>query len=103
MVIYEVNLEIDHEIYPDYMNWLTHHMQQMLQLKGFIRAKIANLSDSKENTKQVTIWYELNTKEDLEQYLTIYAPTMREDGIKRFGNKFSANRRIFESIETVTI
>jgi antibiotic biosynthesis monooxygenase (ABM) superfamily enzyme len=100
MVIYEVNLEINKEIYTDYMKWLKQHIQLMLQFKGFISAKVSHLTEINPHIKHVTIWYSLESKQALEQYLTLHAPTMRQEGIEKFGNKFSAHRRIFESIES---
>lgn len=40
MVIYEVNLSIDEEIYEQFKSWLKSHVKEMLQFPGFIKAQI---------------------------------------------------------------
>jgi hypothetical protein len=102
MVVYEVNLTIKNEIFDEYYQWLIAHIQLMLQLDGFQEAKIQrpdNLDD-KENQK-LTICYTVLSKANLDNYFTYHALAMREDGIKRFGNKFSATRRVFDIIDVL--
>ena len=40
MVIYEVNLSINIDIYQDFDLWLKKHFKEILQLPGFIQACI---------------------------------------------------------------
>jgi len=102
MVIYEVNLSIDEEIYSEYLVWLKEHVQQMLQFPGFIQASFLK-PEQEENAPQekLTVQYQLESRDDLQKYFTEFAPKMREDGIRRFGNKFSAERRIFNVEEII--
>lgn len=94
MVIYEVNLTIDNEIFNDYYQWLTKHIEIMLTYRGFIQAEIAE-EHIHENEKKMTVRYSLDSIVDLENYLNTHASEMREDGIKKFGDKCRASRRIF--------
>ena len=41
-----------------------------------------------------TVQYVVKNREALEEYFKVKAPKMRQDGIDRFGSKFSAARRI---------
>lgn len=102
MVIYEVNLSIDEEIYSEYLVWLKEHVQQMLQFPGFIQASFFK-PEQEDNASQekLTVQYQLESRDDLQKYFTEFAPKMREDGIRRFGNKFSAERRIFNVQEII--
>ncbi len=102
MVIYEVNLNIDGEIYVEYLVWLKEHVQQMLQFPGFIQASFFK-PEQEGNTAQekLTVQYQLKSRDDLQTYFNEFAPKMREDGINRFGNKFSAERRIFNVQEVI--
>ena len=43
---------------------------------------------------QLCAVYHLRSQSDLDNYLANHAAHMREDGIKRFGQKFSASRRV---------
>lgn len=99
MVIYEVNLTINNEIFNDYYNWLIKHIKIMLQFRGFKKAEISkeitppnnNINDA----TKLTVHYAIENEIDLDHYLKNYASSMREDGIKKFGDKFNATRRIF--------
>lgn len=101
MVIYEVNLVIKNEIFDDYYHWLIEHIEVMLQYPGFKEARIQRLVDHQAENHHLTICYSLASQADLDNYLTHHAPAMREDGIRRFGNQFSATRRVFEVIKAL--
>jgi hypothetical protein len=106
MVIYEVNLSIDSDIFLEYKQWLDDHILEMLRFPGFIKARILQpiLADSEaHDQKAITIQYELEDAKALETYLTEYAPKMRGDGVSRFEGKFSATRRTFEVVSTVEL
>jgi hypothetical protein len=96
MIIYEVNLSINKEIFEKYKEWLVKHAILMLDFKGFKTASfLDDLEQDDGNTIKLTVQYTIETKQDLDDYLSGPAKDMREDGIKRFGTKFSAFRRIF--------
>ncbi len=97
MVIYEVNLAIDKEIYSQFQTWLNEHAKEMLQFPGFIKASILKQENETISDKEkITVQYHLEDRESLTIYFTQFAPQMRDEGIKRFKDKFSAERRIFE-------
>ena len=97
MIIYEVNLSIDKEIYSEYKSWLKEHVKEMLQFQGFIQASILKQEqDDVSEQEKLTVQYQLEGRDDLEKYFVECAPRMREEGIKRFQDKFSATRRIFK-------
>jgi antibiotic biosynthesis monooxygenase (ABM) superfamily enzyme len=97
MIIYEVNLSIDKEIFSEFESWLNNHVREMLQFAGFIQAFILEEEQGESFDKQkLTVQYQLDSRDDLENYFVKFASKMREDGIKRFNTQFSATRRIFE-------
>jgi len=102
MITYEVNLTIENEIFEDYYNWLVVHAKKMLQYDGFKSAVIAKEKITEDsNQTKITARYDLDSEDSLNNYLTNYATAMRDDGIKRFGNKFIATRRIL--LEPLTL
>lgn len=102
MVIYEVNLVINANIYLQYQSWLKEHVKEMLQQPGFIQAIILKPeTQDKLEQKTLTIQYQLDSRQSLDIYLKEFAPKMREQGIKLFNNQFSADRRIFEVEEII--
>jgi hypothetical protein len=97
MVIYEVNLTINNDIFSDYYHWLVEHVEKILQIQGFLKAEIAeekNL-DTSAGTTKLTVRYSLESEKDLDDYFTHHASAMREEGLRKFGDKFSAARRVF--------
>jgi len=92
--IYEVTLSVDREIVEAFDIWLADHIQEMLELPGFLKADNFELDDDgEERARRVTHYY-LSTEEDLEQYLAGPANDMRQSGIDRFADRFEASRRI---------
>jgi hypothetical protein len=95
MVIYEVNLKIQNNIFQAYYEWLLSHIKQLLNLPGFVRAEMGLIENEEEdNQNHLRISYYIDSYENLNQYLTHFAQNMREAAIQQFGNQFSASRRI---------
>lgn len=105
MLIYEVNASVDAEIFEDYQHWLKTHILHVLDSEGFIDAKIykvdskalsAEKSSSSSARQELTIHYKVESKEALEKYLKDRAPALREEALDRFGDRFTATRRVLE-------
>ena len=104
MVIYEINLSIDTEIYIAYKAWLNEHIIEMLKFPGFLKATVLNQTidaDDYDVQEHVTVQYQLESAKDLQNYFDEHATKMREDGVNRFDGRFSATRRIFEIEATI--
>lgn len=97
MVIYEVNLSIDADIYPQYHLWLKKHAKEMLEFPGFIQARILKPENEQSaNKDELVVQYKLESREALNNYFTEFAPKMRQEGLNLFKDKFSAKRRVLE-------
>ncbi len=101
MVLYEVNLTVANTIAEDYRLWLAEHIQEMLEFDGFVTAQWfeSEEGDSTEHTSWI-IHYYLRDRDALQDYFDNHAGRMRQDGLDRFGNNFSATRRIFSLRES---
>lgn len=97
MMIYEVNLTIDNDIFNDYYQWLIEHVETILTLPGFIKAIISKemIAQPDPKSTKITVYYTVESEQYLDDYLANQAPELRADGIEKFGDKFSAFRRIF--------
>jgi quinol monooxygenase YgiN len=100
MIVYEVNLDVDADIFVEYRAWLTKHVQAMLALPGFVSAEILERRDPPPASQQrcLCVQYRLVDAAALDRYLREDAPKMRADGQARFGGQFNASRRILSSI-----
>ena len=99
MLVYEVNLEVKEEAKFAFAGWLPGHIDQMLKFDGFKAAQWFFRNHEEEerepdNTQLWTIQYVIESKENLEAYLKKHAPKMREEALTKFGDKFSATRRV---------
>ncbi|MGS2722342.1 DUF4286 family protein [Porticoccus sp. GXU_MW_L64] len=101
MLIYEVNLTVSRDIASDYRTWLQTHIEDMLKNPGFHAAKFyqRDADQAGGDGECWTVHYFVESRAALNEYLDGPAIAMREDGIKRFGGKFSANRRVLEPLE----
>lgn len=99
MVIYEVNLTVEKGIFMIFYDWLIPHITKMLEFNGFLNAKTlldSSASTDKETNTKLTVVYTVDSMKNLDHYLTHHSASMRKEGLEKFGNKFSATRRIFE-------
>ncbi|KGP63495.1 hypothetical protein EP47_05795 [Legionella norrlandica] len=102
MVIYEVSLTIDADVYSQFRLWLSKHVREIIEFPGFIQACILRQEKSEDpEQEKLTVQYQLNSRNDLEKYFSELAPRMREEGINMFPNQFSAERKIFEMQEII--
>lgn len=92
MIQYEVTLEIEKSIFDEFYHWLHEHIHDMLKIEGFLSAHLYEETEH----KKLIVSYEVASMNDLNHYFKTEAATMRESGIRKFGNQFSATRRILK-------
>ncbi|MFY2763778.1 DUF4286 family protein [Arenimonas sp. MALMAid1274] len=99
-VLYEVTLSVDADIAADYLHWLQDHVAEMLALPGFVQARIWQVDEprAQDGRVQYCCHYTLSDAAALAAYLAEHAPRMRADGKQRFGDRFSAQRRILAPV-----
>jgi hypothetical protein len=95
MLVYEVNLEVKEEAKFAFAG----HIDQMLKFEGFKAAQWFFRNHEEEDrepdgSQLWTIQYIIESKDNLETYLKRHAPKMREEALTKFGDKFSATRRV---------
>ena len=100
-VIYEVNLKVNVDVVDTFLPWLHQHIYTMLTFPGFLSSELLieepDPTANDTNVKPFTGQYRLENRAQLESYFQNHAKAMRDDGIKRFGGKFTATRRILAS------
>ncbi|NNL89678.1 MAG: DUF4286 family protein [Marinicaulis sp.] len=94
-ILYEVNVTLAPDIREAYAKWLGAHVDEMLSIDGFIGASV--YVDTEDDCK-MTAHYILRDQAALDSYLAEHAPHMREDGVKHFGDKFKATRRVMQTL-----
>ena len=95
-LVYEVTLDIRADAAVEFDAWLKDHVRAMLALPGFHDARILKPDAAEPGTERRVVQYTLGSRTELDQYLAEHAPRMREDGVKRFGDKMKASRRVLD-------
>ena len=93
-VLYEVSLEADAEIAGPFDTWLRDHIADMLQFDGFRSAEILDDPAAPPGRIRRVVQYRLRDALALDDYRANHAPRMREQGVARFGERFTAERRV---------
>ncbi|HOP20004.1 MAG TPA: DUF4286 family protein [Amphiplicatus sp.] len=94
-ILYEVVVTIAPEARAAYLDWLKPHVEEILTFDGFLEANIYQDPDA---PNEITSSYRLRDRAAIEAYLAGPAARMRADGLKRFGEKMSARRRILNRV-----
>jgi hypothetical protein len=99
MTIYEVSLQFPAAIADDYRAWLAAHV--LLELPGFISADVFECVPDEPSPSAecgMCVQYHLQDSTALAQYLDIYAPSMRAQGVAAFGAQVRASRRVLQPL-----
>lgn len=96
MITYEVNLFVQREIEAQFRAWLDAHVREILALPGFIGARVFERLEPAPGADEFVLCtqYQLPDQAALTRYLSEHAPAMRADGLRRFGDRFRAERRV---------
>ena len=99
-VIYEVNLDLDTAIREDYLAWLAPHVTEICALPGFLGAQVLEITDPAPAPGRMglCVQYRLTGPEALGVYLAEHAPRLRAEGLSRFGDRFTASRRVLAAL-----
>lgn len=130
MTIYEVNIRVLPDRAEEYAEWLDDHIRTILEIDGFVSAEWFEVEEDQEaraleqavrqavrldesipielreaasvsvETRLFAVHYRLRDRQSLENYFTFHAQEMRRDGQERFGDSFSASRRIMQTYRT---
>ena len=99
-MIYEVNCMVPENRRDEFLAWLELHVKQLLKINGFEDATISSLQEDDRLPEAhigFCVQYFLEDQQVFEQYLADYAPAMRTDGIKCFGEDLKIYRRLMSS------
>ncbi len=94
-VLYEVDYQAEAAIEGPFDTWLRDHTADVLQFDGFLSAEILD-DDSVAPAGRIRriVQYRLRDRPALETYLREHAPRMRAQGVERFGERYTAERRV---------
>ncbi len=101
MILYNVTLNIDPTINDEWLIWMKEtHLPEVMatgKFTSFEMYKIQNHYDDDTNLNY-SVQYYANTLRDYEDYVTIFAPSLKQKTIEKYGDKIIAFRTILERI-----
>ena len=78
MYIYNVTINIDETVHDEWLNWIHIHIEDVLATGKFVSAKLTQvLVEEEMGGATYSVQYTTNSREDLDEYYEIYAPTLR--------------------------
>jgi len=100
MVIYNVTLNVDDDIHHKWLEWMQkEHIPEMLSTGLFTGYRLCRLLDVDDNGTTYSAQYSCKNLLDYNTYKEQYAPKMQQEGLRRFGEKFTAFRTLMEVVE----
>ena len=101
MIIYNVTTHVAHSISDLWVAWMKEkHIPEIMEKGCFNKYQFVRLLDSDES-EGVTyaVQFYATDRKSYEMYLNTYAPALREDALRSWGNKIIGFRSLMESID----
>lgn len=100
MFIYNVTVQVNHSVHEDWLNWMkSEHIPDVLATGMFTHHRMLKLLETDESDGiTYAIQYFCNTKDMYDQYISRFAPEMRQKVADRWGNQVIAFRTLMEVI-----
>ena len=100
MIIYNVTVGVDRKIEQDWLEWMREiHIPDVMRTNMFLGHKIYKiLTADTEETVSYAIQYSAASLNEIERYLEEFAPALREEVNKKFGEQQAAFRTLLEEI-----
>lgn len=100
MIIYNVTINIDDSVHEEWLEWMMEeHIPQVMETGKFFKAKMVKVLVVEETGNTYSVQYFAEDKEKLNEYYKEHAPALREEGLKRFGDKMLAFRTELELLK----
>ena len=101
MIIYNVTTHVSHSISDVWVEWMKHkHIPEIMNTDCFLKYQFVRLLDTDE-TEGITyaVQFFAENKKSCDKYIELFAPKVRVDALKSWGNKTIAFRSLMEVVE----
>ena len=100
MLIYNVTVGVDKSIEQEWLLWMREvHIPDVMRTQMFVSHKIYKiLTTENEDNVSYAIQYSARSLNELEVYLEKFAPALREESHKKFGDRQASFRTLLEEI-----
>jgi len=96
MILYNVTIKVAHSAADEWLQWMKEeHMAEVVGTGCFTSYKLFRLLEQDDSEGPTyCAQYTCTDIAKYEQYISAYAPALRDKGFARFGNKFIAFRSV---------
>jgi hypothetical protein len=100
MLIYNVTTGVDKKIEQEWVIWMKEvHIPDVLKTKMFLGYRMYRILAADDgDTISYAIQYQAQSIHQIERYLDDFAPALREEAKKRFGEKATSFRTLLEEV-----
>ncbi|WP_179009217.1 DUF4286 family protein [Winogradskyella forsetii] len=103
MIIYNVTLNIDKSIHQEWLEWIKEHIPQVLATGKFKEAKLTKVLVEDDEAETYSVQYRALSREALDAYYAEHAANLRQEGLKRFGDKVLSFRTELEVVDEYSV
>ncbi len=101
MIIYNVTVNIDHEVHDEWFNWMkTTHIPDVLDTGLFMEARFSKILAEESGGLSYSIQYLCDSHETLEQYQKEHAARLQQAHNEKYQGKFAAFRTLLKVEES---
>lgn len=100
MLIYNVTVGVDKRIEQEWLVWMREiHIPDVLRTGMFTGHRMYKvLTTEDEDTVSYAVQYSAVSLNEIDRYLEEFAPALREDGKKKFGDQQAAFRTLLQEV-----
>ena len=100
MFIYNVTTKVEWSIHEKWLEWMIgEHLQAVVATGCFIKSSLLRLHETDESDGPTyAAQFVANTRQDYEQYISLYSKSLREESHLKWGNKIISFRSLMEVV-----
>lgn len=103
MIIYNVTVQINHEVEEDWVKWMrTHHIPDVIKTEQFTSHRFCRLishQEQSQGTSTYAIQYFAQSMKNIHNYQVNFAKKLQEEHTEKYKDKFLAFRTLLEIID----
>ncbi len=104
MIIYNVTVNIDHDVHDEWKEWMIHHhIPEVMKTGLFIESRFTRVIGEEDGGKTYSVQYLCKDMETYEKYQSDHAPRLQKDHADKYAGKFGAFRTILNVVDILTV
>ena len=99
MILYNVTVNIDHEVEEDWLRWMKEvHIPEVMATGLFLENRMFKVLADDDGGTTYAIQYSCATMADYEEYRDVHAARLQAETQRYYGGRFVAFRTLLEAV-----